>query len=116
MTNNDSRLVYSTDGGRVKHSKDKPSSGNNNSTYNAHQDGVIRIFKESKGRKGKGVSVVVGLPLEEKELKNLAKKLKQLCGTGGAVKGSTIEIQGDNRDKLKQALEKMDYQVKLAGG
>jgi len=113
---NDSRLVYSTDGGRVKPNKEKASSTDSASSYNVPQDGTIRIFKESKGRKGKGVSIIVGLPLKEKELKDLAKKLKQLCGTGGAVKNGTIEIQGDNREKLKQALEKMDYQVKLAGG
>lgn len=79
-------------------------------------DGVVRIRRETSGRKGKGVTTISGVPLAEKELKLLAKKLKQQCGTGGALKDGIIEIQGDHRDKLKQLLEKQGYTVKLAGG
>ena len=79
-------------------------------------DGVVRIRRETSGRKGKGVSTVTGVPLPEKELKALAKKLKQQCGTGGSLKDGVIEIQGDHRDKLKQLLEKQGFTVKLAGG
>ena len=79
-------------------------------------DGVVRIRRETSGRKGKGVTTISGVPLAEKELKALAKKLKQQCGTGGALKDGIIEIQGDHRDKLKQLLEKAGYTVKLAGG
>ena len=79
-------------------------------------DGVVRIRRETSGRKGKGVTTITGVPLSEKELKALAKKLKQQCGTGGALKDSVIEIQGDHRDKLKQLLEKQGFTVKLAGG
>ncbi len=79
-------------------------------------DGIVRISRETKGRKGKGVSLVIGIPLGPKELMKLAKKLKQQCGTGGTVKNSVIEVQGDHRDKLKVILRKNGYTVKLAGG
>ncbi|WP_271274601.1 translation initiation factor Sui1 [Aliamphritea hakodatensis] len=79
-------------------------------------DGIVRIRRETAGRKGKGVTTVSGVPLAEKQLKQLAKKLKQQCGTGGSVKEGVIEIQGDHRDTLKLALEKQGYTVKLAGG
>lgn len=79
-------------------------------------DGIVRIRRETAGRKGKGVTTVTGVPLAEKPLKQLAKKLKQQCGTGGSVKEGVIEIQGDHRETLKLALEKQGYTVKLAGG
>jgi len=78
-------------------------------------DGIVRISRQTKGRKGAGVSLVTGVPLDGKELKNLAKKLKQKCGTGGTIKSGIIEIQGDHRDTLKQELTKLGYTVKLAG-
>ncbi|WP_027857565.1 translation initiation factor Sui1 [Marinobacterium jannaschii] len=79
-------------------------------------DGIVRIRRETSGRKGKGVTTLSGIPLSEPELKALAKKLKKVCGTGGALKEGVIEIQGDHRDKLKLALEKEGFKVKLAGG
>lgn len=104
----DNPLVYSTDFGRI--SEEKPKSAKPTG------DGIVRIRRETKGRKGKGVTTVSGLLLEDKELKALAKELKKVCGTGGSVKDQVIEIQGDNRDKIKQFLESKDYTVKLAGG
>lgn len=105
---NNSRLVYSTDKGRIEHGQapKTPPAG----------DGIVRIRRETSGRKGKGVTTISGLGLDEKALNALAKQLKQLCGTGGTVKDFVIEIQGDHRDKLKQALEKQGHTVKLAGG
>ncbi|HEY7885105.1 MAG TPA: stress response translation initiation inhibitor YciH [Cellvibrionaceae bacterium] len=108
--NKNSRLVYSTETGRVKADEKQPA------TQQIPGDGVVRIHRESKGRGGKTVTVITGLPLTESELKKLGKQLKQLCGTGGAVKEDTIEIQGEHRDKLKSALEALGYNVKLAGG
>ena len=82
----------------------------------ASLDGVVRIRRETSGRKGKGVTTITGVPLAEKELKVLAKKLKKVCGTGGSMKDGIIEIQGDHRTVLKGLLEKEGYTVKLAGG
>ncbi|MDF1766090.1 MAG: stress response translation initiation inhibitor YciH [Gammaproteobacteria bacterium] len=78
-------------------------------------DGVVRISRETKGRKGKGVCLISGLPLEGAELTRLAKELKALCGTGGTIKDGIIEIQGDHRTALLAALEKRFEKVKLAG-
>lgn len=101
-------LVYSTDFGRISEEKAK--------TSKPTGDGIVRIRRETKGRKGKGVTTISGLLVDEKELKDIAKQLKKVCGTGGSVKEHTIEIQGDNRDKIKQFLESKNYTVKLAGG
>lgn len=79
-------------------------------------DGIVRLRRETKGRGGKAVSIVTGVPLAGAELKALAKALKQRCGVGGAVKGDEIEIQGDQREVLKSELEKRGYTVKIAGG
>lgn len=79
-------------------------------------DGIVRIRRETSGRKGKGVTTLSGVPLPAAELKALAKQLKQRCGTGGAVKEGVIEIQGDHRAILKAELESRGYTVKLAGG
>lgn len=79
-------------------------------------DGIVRLRRETSGRKGKGVTTVSGVPLATSELKALAKELKKRCGTGGAVKDGIIEIQGDHRDTLKAELEQRGFQVKLAGG
>ena len=79
-------------------------------------DAVVRISRQTKGRKGKGVSLVTGLPLSSDALEKLARQLKQRCGAGGAVKDGVIEIQGDHREVLAQELGKLGYKVKLAGG
>lgn len=79
-------------------------------------DGIVRVSRETKGRKGKGVTLISGLALSEKDLKTLAKKLKAKCGTGGTVKDFVIEIQGDQRDLLVPELEQLGYSVKRAGG
>jgi len=109
MSKKDSKLVYSTDTGRVK-------SIDPLSTLPPKGDGFIRIRRETAGRNGKGVTTLTGFELPAAELQTLAKQLKQLCGTGGTVKEWTIEIQGDQREKLKAELEKRDFKVKLAGG
>ncbi len=79
-------------------------------------DGIVRVSRETKGRKGKGVTVVTGLPLTGDELKALALKLKQRCGAGGTIKNSVIEIQGEHRDLVVAELTQMGYNVKRAGG
>ncbi|KAA0875707.1 translation initiation factor Sui1 [Nitrincola tapanii] len=82
----------------------------------ASLDGVVRIRREVAGRKGKGVTTLSGIPLPEVELKQLAKRLKARCGTGGSLKEGVIEIQGDHRTLLKTLLEEEGFKVKLAGG
>ncbi|PLY03243.1 MAG: stress response translation initiation inhibitor YciH [Desulfuromonas sp.] len=79
-------------------------------------DGIVRIGRSSAGRKGSGVTVITGVPLQGKELKELAKKLKQKCGSGGTIKDGVIEIQGEHRDKLVGELKKHGWTVKKAGG
>jgi translation initiation factor 1 len=76
----------------------------------------VRIRRETKGRGGKAVTVVSGIPLAESALKIMCKQLKKRCGVGGSVKGDCIEIQGDQRATLQAELEKQGYTVKLAGG
>lgn len=118
----DSRRVYSTEVGRScpgclrgvndcicksKHpTLEKPTDG----------DGVVRLHRETKGRKGKGVTLIRGLTLGDSELKVLAKKLKAACGVGGAIKDGVIELQSADRDKVKVLLEQQGFSVKLAGG
>ena len=79
-------------------------------------DGVVRIRRETSGRKGTGVTTISGIPLPAAELKALAKTLKKRCGTGGSLQDGIIEIQGDHRELLKAELERRGFTVKLAGG
>lgn len=79
-------------------------------------DGIVRVSRETKGRKGKGVTLITGVPLAGPELADLARELKQRCGTGGTVKDGVIEIQGDHRDLLISELEKRGWKAKKAGG
>jgi len=74
------------------------------------------VERSTKGRKGKGVTLITGLPLEGQSLKELAKRLKQKCGTGGAIKNGVIEIQGDHRDLLTEHLNSLGYKAIKAGG
>lgn len=79
-------------------------------------DGIVRVSRETKGRAGKGVSIITGLGLAPAELDKLCTQLKKRCGSGGTVKAGTIEIQGDHRDTLVAELAKLGYNVKKAGG
>lgn len=79
-------------------------------------DGIVRVGRETKGRKGAGVTVIKGIPLADDALKALAKELKSRCGGGGTVKDGVIEIQGDHRDLLMTELAGRGYKVKRAGG
>jgi len=79
-------------------------------------DGILRIRRETKGRKGKGVTVIEGLSGTDAELKALAKQLRQHCGSGGSLTEKGVEIQGDHREKAKAWLEKKGHSVKLSGG
>lgn len=110
-------LVYSTEFGRAcpdcREPHDKCRC--NEPTLPAG-DGIVRVARESKGRGGKTVSLISGVPLLGEELKTLAKELKQKCGVGGSIKDGVIEIQGDHRDLLVAELTKRGFTVKKAGG
>ncbi|MGO8749423.1 MAG: stress response translation initiation inhibitor YciH [Thermoguttaceae bacterium] len=77
---------------------------------------VVRVGRETNGRRGKGVTTIFDLPLNESGLTELAAKLKTRLGTGGTVKDGRIEIQGDHRDRIIAELEGMGYRAKRAGG
>ncbi len=110
-------LVWSSDGGRVPDDKQRRTDDEpRRPAQPAPRDGVVRVSRETKGRKGKGVTLVTGVPLQGPDLKDLAKALKQRCGSGGTVRDGVIEIQGDHRDVVVAELAKKGWTVKKAGG
>ncbi len=119
---NNSRLVYSTDKGRIcPHcGKSTRQCGcgrrSKTATPSGAGDGILRIRREVKGRKGKGVTTITGFDLEPGDLKEVAARLKRLCGSGGSVKAGVVIVQGDHRELLAAELKRQGYQVKLAGG
>jgi translation initiation factor 1 len=109
------RLVYSTDGGRVKPApidRSSPSGG----PPRVPDDGVVRIFRDRGNRGGKVVTVVRGLRARGPALEAVAAELKRLCGAGGTVKDGVVEIQGDHRERVAERLRALGHTVKLAGG
>jgi translation initiation factor 1 len=117
-----SRLVYATETNRIcpkcgkpvakcscKGKKSKPQN-------NIKFDGIIRIKRETKGRKGKTVTTISGFQQGTDDLKQIAKSLKSQCGSGGSIKDGIIIIQGDHREIIQGELQKQGYQVKPAGG
>ncbi len=115
---NSGGLVYSSEHGRMCPSCNRPQKECSCASPKASppSDGVVRLARQTKGRKGKGVTLVTGVPLDDAGIKALAKRLKQQCGSGGTVKDGTIEIQGDHRDLLAGELAKLGWKVKLSGG
>ena len=116
---NNSRLVYSTDDGRVRQPDERkgaPKRPAGKPGPSVPDDGVVRLFREKGGRGGKVVTVIRGLPERGSALESLAGELKRLCGAGGAVRDAAIEIQGDHRERLAERLRARGYTVKLAGG
>jgi translation initiation factor 1 len=116
MTKNNNRTVWSSDQGLplsgVRREESKP---RKIISVPPHQQ-TIYLHRDSKGRGGKSVTLVKNLILSEEDMKELAKRLKQVCGSGGTVKDSIIEIQGEHREKVAEELKKIGYKVKIAGG
>ncbi len=113
-----SRLVYSTDpdvevGSRRVRPR-KPKQGRSRPVIPT--DGVIRVFVERKGRRGKAVTVLRGVPGDAVAQKTLLKQLKAKLGTGGTCKDGVIEIQGDHRDRVIELLTAQGHISKKAGG
>jgi translation initiation factor 1 len=117
-----SRLVYSTGTGKICPSCQKPVSKctckkkKSKSKTNIKLDGIIRVQREVKGRKGKTVTTISGFQLDDDELKDLSAQLKRRCGTGGSVKDGVIIIQGDHRETLITELKSRGFKAKIAGG
>ena len=113
-------LVYSTEKGRICTSCGKAVSKctckKRKHAHRLNSDGIIRIRREVKGRKGKTATLIYGFDADAAEIKKIATQLKRLCGTGGSVKNGEIMIQGDHRETIKSELTQQGYQVKLAGG
>lgn len=111
-------LVYSTRHGRMCPVCGRPLTECSCSKQgeSGPRDGVVRVSRQTKGRKGKGVTLITGVPLDAAELVELAKDLKRRCGSGGTIKDGVIEIQGDHRDLIVTELEKRGWKVKIAGG
>lgn len=114
----ESRTVYSTEHGRMCPICGQPAANHvcRKKKESPQSDGIVRVGRETKGRKGKGVTVISGVPLEETALEELAKQLKAKCGAGGTIKDGVIEIQGDHRDKILEELGKHGWTVKRTGG
>ena len=112
-----SRLVYSTDAGRLCHQCQRPVAGCvcGRDRPAAVGDGIVRLHRETKGRGGKAVTLIKGLALPEATMREITRALKQKCGVGGALKADHIEIQGDQRPAIKLELEKLGFTVKIAG-
>ena len=119
---NNSKLVYSTEFGRICSRCGKPAENCSCKAKKATPrsdiqfDGIIRIRRESKGRKGKIVTAISGFQEGADDLKQIARKLKSQCGSGGSIKDGVIIIQGDHRQTIQSELQKQGFKVKLAGG
>ena len=117
-------LVYSTDSGRMCPTCRRPlaSCSCKANAAKTSQNAVaaakrsVTVWRETKGRAGKGVTVVRGLALDDTALTALGKQLKTMCGSGGTVKDGVIEVQGDHAERVMQALQAQGFAVKRAGG
>ena len=111
-------LVYSTDVGRMcpdcRQAVASCRCAQNKAVVKT--DGTVRVSRETKGRGGKSVTLVKGVPLDAAALAVLGKQLKAACGSGGTVKDGVIEVQGDHCDTLMAVLQKQGFTVKRAGG
>lgn len=112
MAKDNNRTVWTSDGGDLRKTQMETK---NARSLPAHEQ-TIYLHRDSKGRGGKTVTLLKNLVLSEEDTKVLATKLKQVCGSGGAIKDGVIEIQGEHREKIAEALQEMGYKVKIAGG
>jgi translation initiation factor 1 len=112
MPKENNRTVWSSDQGDLRK---KEAATRNAKSLPPHEQ-TAYLHRDSKGRGGKTVTLVKKLALSEDDMKDLAARLKQVCGSGGTVKDGVIEIQGEHREKIAEALKKMGYRVKIAGG
>ena len=111
-------LVYSTDSGRMCPDCRQAQADCRCKVQapKGSADGIVRVSRETKGRAGKGVTVVKGLPLDAVALAALGKQLRTACGSGGTAKDGTLEIQGDHVERVMELLKAQGYAVKRSGG
>jgi len=112
MTKDNNRTVWSSDEGDLRKGQEAP----RKIISLPPQQQTVYLHRDLKGRGGSSVTLLKNLILSEEDMKGLAKKLKQLCGSGGTVKNGVIEIQGEQREKIAEALKQLGYKVKIAGG
>ncbi len=122
----DRRVVYTTGIGRVQrcarcgeereHCKCHERSEGAAVRSGMPRDGVVRIARDRKGRGGKTVTLITGVPGDDAGLQALAQSFKRLCGSGGTAKDGVIEVQGDHRERLHARLVELGYRVKRVGG
>jgi translation initiation factor 1 len=108
MPARDRQLVWSTSDGDLRKARERPSA--------VQAGGRVKVRRETAGRRGKAVTTVSGVPLDDPALKELAGRLKKRCGVGGSAKNGVIELQGDHRDVVVEMLRADGYDVVLAGG
>ncbi|MDP1530092.1 translation initiation factor Sui1 [Rhodoferax sp.] len=113
-----SGLVYSTDSGRMcpKCRQPQAQCSCRSAATRPAGDGIVRVSRQTKGRAGKGVTLVKGLDLDEAALIALGKQLKTACGSGGTVKDGVIEVQGDHVERVMELVKAQGHSVKRAGG
>ncbi len=112
MTHDKNRTVWSSEQGDLRQ---RPDPAHRVKSLPPHEQ-TVYLHRDSKGRGGKTVTLVKKLVLSEDHMKELATRLKRLCGSGGTIKDGVIEIQGEHRQEIAEALRKMGYRVKIAGG
>ena len=111
------RVVYSTDHGRIYPGCENPvNQCSCRKQTSPSGDGKVRVSRETKGRKGKGVTLIKGLDMDAATLVLMSKKLKTMCGCGGTVKAGVIEIQGDHIERILDYLKQQGVKAKRAGG
>jgi translation initiation factor 1 len=108
MPARDRKLVWSTSDGDLRKAREHPPA--------PKAGGRVKVRRETAGRRGKAVTTVSDVPLDDAALKELAGRLKKRCGVGGSAKGGVIELQGDHRDVVVTVLREEGYDVVLAGG
>jgi translation initiation factor 1 len=108
MPARDRQLVWSTSDGDLRKARERPPA--------SQAGGRVKVRRETAGRRGKAVTTVSGVPLDDAGLKELAGRLKKRCGVGGSAKDGVIELQGDHRDVVVEVLREAGYDVVLAGG
>jgi len=112
MPKDNTRSVWSSEQGDLRKEASKPCKI---TSLPPHQQ-TIYLHRDSKGRGGSPVTLLKNLILSDEDKKQLAKRLKQVCGSGGTVKNGLIEIQGEQREKIAEELKRLGYKVKIAGG